>query len=59
MDQEKRYQCHQIYTDTDTFEVFEGLEPLDTVPIQGYQIVADFLADIMGEDIDWENWGDN
>lgn len=56
LDKEKRYQCHQIYTDPETFEVFEGLQPLDVVPIHGYQVVADFLADIMGEDVDWENW---
>jgi len=59
LDHEKRYQCHQIYTDAETYEIFDGLEPLDVVPVHAYQIVADFLADIIGEDIDWENWEEN
>lgn len=59
LDEEKRYNSHQIYTDSETFEVFEDIDPMDVVPIQSYQVVADFLADIMGEDVDWENWGDN
>jgi hypothetical protein len=59
LDQEKRYLCQQIYIDDEAFEVFEGLLPLEVVPIQAYQIVADLLADIIGEDIDWENWEEN
>jgi len=59
LDKEMRYQSHQIYTDIETFEIFEGLRPLDVVPIHGYQVVADFLTDIMGEDVDWENWEEN